>query len=193
MTAAATKTKTQVLNLVLSELKCNLITDPDELSPEAEQVNIHYEQVYSEMLENNYWSFAQFRAELAALTDAPSFEYAYQFAKPEKCLKIKAVWSNLNSPIPYVLEGDNILADYSPIRVKYTKLVDEGACSAQFINALKSEIVARVTFATTGSGTQREANKQTAIAALIEARSSDAMQMDTLMPEDSDLLMVRDD
>jgi hypothetical protein len=193
MTAAATKTKTQVLNLVLSELKCNLITDPDELSPEAEQVNIHYEQVYSEMLENNYWSFAQFRAELAALSDAPAFEYAYAFAKPEKCLKIKSVWSSLNSPIPYVLEGDNILANYSPIRVKYTKLVDEGACSSQFIRALVTEIVARVTFATTGSGTQKEANKQSAIAALIEARSADAMQMDTEVPEDSDLLMVRDD
>lgn len=193
MTAAAVKTKTQVLNLVLSELKCNLITDPDELSPEAEQVNIHYEQVYEEMLENNYWSFSTQRAELANLTESPAFEWAYQFEKPADCLKIKTVWSNLNTPVPYVLEGNRILCDYTPIRVKYTKRVAEGECSSQFIRALVAEIIARVTFATTGSGTQKEANKQAAIAALIEARSSDAMQMDTEMPEDSDLLMVRDD
>ena len=113
------ETVTSICNLALDRLGCEAISSISDASKPAKVMNRMYEPVRRQVIEMANWSFARRRATLAPEVTAPTFEYAYQFAKPAGLITI---WQEYNDE-KFVIEGSKILSDSNSLQILYT--VDE--------------------------------------------------------------------
>ena len=111
--------KTIICNLALGRVGANLISDISE----DKYLGIIYQPCLEEVLCENAWGFAEQRAELAEIDNSTLIAVdclSHIYPLPADFLKLTFVnYRNLK----YKIEGGNILANYSGLKIKYTSRV----------------------------------------------------------------------
>lgn len=178
-----------ICNRALQILGEDSITALSESSNRARALTIAYEAVRDAELERRNWRFAIKRDSLAALSDEPIDDYAYQYQVPNDFLRLihggdlvpypntddyrsssDALWSR---------EGDKILTDMAaPLSIRYiAKITDVSLYSPAFREALAAriavEICERITQSSSKKADAMAAYKQ----AIREATKSNAFDL----------------
>ena len=105
-------TETEICNLALSEIGAKLVSNYEEDSTEeARACRLHFRQTRDALLRRHQWNFAQVRADLSELTDAPVSDWDSAWQIPADCVRV----ISLPSDSPYkphqefAVEGRSIL------------------------------------------------------------------------------------
>jgi hypothetical protein len=118
----------QVANLALGAIgQRQLIDALTEDSPEAEAVQVYFEQARLELLASWGWRFAT-RRQVLALTTEERTDWCYCYAEPADCLVARGIWNGRapDTKIPFTKElndaadGFLILTDEPEAELIYT-------------------------------------------------------------------------
>ena len=88
----------------------------------AKLCNILFDQALVETLRLYPWNSVTKRASLTKLSDAPAFKYQYQYPLPNDFVRLINVYDSTDAyddRREWVIEGENILCDYSSLYIKY--------------------------------------------------------------------------
>ena len=151
-----------IVNMALVKLGQNTITSLTENSVAAQSMSAMYDLERKALLRQYRWSFSISRAQLAALTDTPAFQYSYQYQLPTDCLQVIRLFEGEPDPnwpdfdqFPeraYKVEGRKILTDYeAPVYLVYVSDVDE---SGNFDSAFVAALADRLAYVTCNRITQ---------------------------------------
>lgn len=115
-----------ICNVALLRLGHDTITSLSDATRGARVMNGLYAETRDSLLRSHPWNFAVRRVDLALLSDTPTFEFAYQFALPDDCLKvIRTEDEAAGSAYEYRIEG---LSDGSRVL-----LYDSDTCGLEYI------------------------------------------------------------
>lgn len=103
-------------NQALLRIGADTITAITDESLSAEKVALVYDYVVDLVLSEHDFPCARRRASLARLSEAPSHEFAYQYALPGDCLRIIEVYGATS---PYVREGNKLLTNDTSVKINY--------------------------------------------------------------------------
>lgn len=163
----------QIARLALQHLGDRFsITSLEEATPEAEQVNLVYDEVRDMVLRSHPWKFAKKFTSPAFLVETPTFapppNWGYMYVYPSDCLRMLRIVNTLGDdkpPIRYEIGlnsvGDRvILSNESEITLEYTsRVVDPNMYDSQFITGLAYRLAQYLAIPITGDR-QRMADMQ---------------------------------
>lgn len=167
--------KTEVVNNALIFLGVAPIANLDEDgSDTAIAARTVFAAALRETLRAHPWNFAIGRQKLAALADAPTFGWTYQFQLPADCLRVLSVGKGITS---WRVEGKRILADTAALDLRYVRKVDEliewdDLAAA----ALARNLAAKLCYPITKSTSLMDAQWGMYTAVLKQARGIDALE-----------------
>lgn len=108
----------EICNLALVNVGADTITSLGDDSDEARACNLFYNKLRDMMLRGFLWNFAITRVELAAEPTTPVWEWAFSHVLPTDCLRVlKTDIGTLAES--WVIEGRKLLADSTPVNIKY--------------------------------------------------------------------------
>lgn len=155
-----TSSPTDICNLALAHLGEGPITSLVEDTAAARACELHYAPTREATLRSHRWNFAQARATLPRLVEAPSFGWAHQYELPADCLRVLEVNESEAGDLvseAYVIEGRRILTNADEVRLVYLRRVeDEGAFDGLFVEALALRLAIALTESIRGT-TQKTA------------------------------------
>ena len=142
-----TVSEVSICNWALSKLGAETITSLTQDSENARLCNTLYNIIRDNVLTGHIWNFAQKRAILAQLAEAPTYTddlMTVKYTKPADCLKINFV----NFPSAIVkIEEDGILSDTEGLKIKYTyRVTDPMKFFPKFVEALAARLAAEMAF-----------------------------------------------
>jgi len=173
-----------ICNLALAKLGQGPISSFAQETVDAELCKQNYLTVRDAVLEDHNWSFATKRVILdQPKAIPPAFQFTQSFPVPNDLLRVVLVsqsgGTNFVNPqnAIYSVEGNNILANYAPIFVKYIARVESvSAYSPCFKEALICRLAAELCMPITNSREYAgQLNDQYAYKLLVASRS-DGMQ-----------------
>lgn len=177
-------------NSALQKLGANSIMSFTDNSLEARQCNIAFDSNRRSELRKHRWNFATKRAVLAPESEAPSFDYLYQFALPADCLRVILP---TDTTVDWVVEGKKILTNGgATLYLRYTSdITDVTQWDANFYDlvsiALAMDLCEKITNSPAKLGRLQEDYRM----AVAEARRNNAFeQIPSEGPQDS-LWLVR--
>lgn len=159
----------QIANRALTKLGSNRITSLSDDVKAARSISSCFEDLRDDEMRMSRWQFAMKRVTLAALADAPTFGYQYQYALPADFLRLdmindqypSAVMDNyINTEVlDYTIEGNNILTDIdAPLKLRYiARIEDPNEWDVNFREMLASRIAAEICEDLTQSDTKKQA------------------------------------
>lgn len=107
--------------------------------------------VRDDVLRDHPWNCAIKRTQLAALSDAPAYDYAYQFVLPADFLRVVSVGAD-GYEEDHKIEGGKILADSSPLKLRYVYRNEAAETyDSQLTQAMVLAMSARLAYAITQS------------------------------------------
>ena len=160
----------EIASLAMTLLKKNAVVSMDDLTIEAQQCSIWLPILRDQLLEQYAFTFATKRVQLEALTDAPAYQYLYQYPVPEDCLMELEARADIfttadqttNPPIiapggmgiefTWLVEGGNIITNANAVFLKYSADVTEtGLYTPSFTLALAYRIAGTLAYPLTGN------------------------------------------
>jgi len=135
------------------------ITSLDEATPEAEQVNLVYENVRDMVLREHPWKFARKFSTPASLVGTVPGNWSYMFLHPADCLRVIRIVNPLGDDKPPVrfemarngADQHVILCDIEEPTIEYTmRLTEPGEYDPQFVTALSYRIAQYIAMPITG-------------------------------------------
>lgn len=173
-----------ICNLALIKLGTpNTITALTDGTKNANLCQAVYEDRRDFLLRAHYWNFSIARVQLAQSTTAPTFGYDYKYALPADNLRVVDVFDNENDyrsgkGVEYALEESGFLhTNESEIYIRYVRrITDPNQMSADFREALSSDIANVLAVAVTQSNSIKAEMKEDAAEKLIVAKSADAVE-----------------
>lgn len=137
---------TAICNLAISWVAGKRITSlADDQSTEAILCRENYDPSRRAVLEEREWTFANKRAILNPLADAPVFGYQFQHKLPADCLNLRHVQDPRGNDVPHVVEEDMILSDDQELHIRYTFDLDNtNKFSELFTEALAAHIASKI-------------------------------------------------
>jgi hypothetical protein len=130
----------EIVNNALSKLGEQPLLSFDDDSEPARLATRTYADTRDDLLRTNPWNFATRRAQIAAETTAPVYEFARSYPVPSDFLKL----IELDNPNrwPFKLEEGRILTDIaSPINIRYIfRVTDADAMDVSFREALSARL-----------------------------------------------------
>lgn len=140
------------------------------------------------VIRSHPWNCCIKRVSLLPNSEAPAFDFRYQFDMPGDCLRVLSM-GELGRDVPYKLEGGKILCDYSPCRLRYLFANTNAATyDSLLVDLLTVTMASRMAYAITQSAALADAMAQRADAMARKARAVDG-QEDTADPLGDDPLM----
>jgi hypothetical protein len=102
-----------LVKLALLKLQQATITSlEDTNSPAAQAGLLILDNARRALIRNYNWNFSRKRGYAQIVPDAtPAFDYNYYYVMPSDCLKVTRVGERGQPPVPYDIEGRNILID----------------------------------------------------------------------------------
>ena len=92
------------------------ITDISDGSVDADAMSISLPFVRDAALADHSWNFATKRIAPSLDPTAPLYDFTYRFNIPSDYIRLLGIQDDP----PYKIEGDYILSDVNPLRIKYT-------------------------------------------------------------------------
>lgn len=158
---------------------CDKITALSDTTRTARLCNDQYERARDQLLVSHPWNFAMTRVELTELADLPSgwdtqTEFAYAFNLPNDCLR---VWDIDDENEDWDVESGYLLANYTPVIVRYIKKVTNTAIfSKNFEQVLALDVALKIGYALTQSASFVQNLMSMREQAIRSARSFDAQE-----------------
>lgn len=170
-----------ICNRALDLLGADPITALTDSSKAARLCNRNYESVRDAVLRAYPWNCAMSRAALAALTDTPAFDYAYQYQAPADFLRMWRINDDDEGLVKWRLEGRKILTDQAaPLYIVYIKQVaDPAELDALCADVIAARLAAEIAYSLTGSASVKQEAMQGYRDKLGEARKVDAQEIGT--------------
>jgi len=166
-----------ICNAALIILGDDTITAITDNSERARLCNHRYETVRDATLRAHPWNFAITRANLAAETTEPLWEFNKKFVLPSDpyCLKVLEVRDHRNDE--WTVEGRNILCDDSQIYIRYVgRITSEAEFDPLFAETFSARLAHEIAYKITGSRTKEEQSWVIYQQKLKEARSMDGQE-----------------
>jgi hypothetical protein len=145
-----------VANRALTKLGSARIVSLSDDNKQARSIASCFYTLLDAELRQNRWTFAIKRAELPALSDAPTFGYDYQYALPADFLRLDMINdmfpsvsldNYISSEVAdYAIENKMILTNLSaPLKIRYGASVDDpNQWDSLFIEALACRLAAEI-------------------------------------------------
>lgn len=166
-----------ICNLALTYIGDSSITALTDNTDRARACNAHYDDCRDQVLRLHPWNSSIVRASLAALTDAPAWEWSYQFTLPTDpyCLRILEV-ENLDDR-QWAVEGRAIMADQSTLNIKYiSRIANVNDMDSLLIDVIALKLAHTIAYRITGSVQKQTDLLQTFRLTLREARMMDGQE-----------------
>jgi len=172
----------EICNIALSRIGDTLITDLNENSKQARTCKLLYEPERDLLLHSHYWNFAMKRKSLAQLSEAPDFEYDYQYQLPTDYLRDRELYE---STANYVIEGDRLLINEDVVYLKYiARITDPNKFNPAFLICLALKMGAELSIRLADSKTLKKLTLQEYLMQIREAYRLNAIEGNP--PEDMD-------
>ena len=138
-----------IANLALTQLgQPGIVTLTDDAS-RAVAINLVYGLVRDSVLRCHPWNFAQKRAQLSQLADAPAFGWSYQSQLPNDYIRLTRC--ELLST-DFRVEGRVVLSNTTPIKILYTaRIEDSEQYDSLFIDCFATKLAMEICLEVTGS------------------------------------------
>ncbi len=159
--------------VALGELPIIAMTDNTK---RATLCNLRYHPVRRRVLRSHPWRCAKARAELAASSTSPLFDWSYAYPKPGDFLRM---WDLPSDDKPrWEVEGQSILSDDGPVlQLTYIfDLTDATKMDAQLVDVLGLALAVDICMALTQSVDKRNEIVQRYEGELAQARSASAQE-----------------
>ena len=166
-----------ICNLALTYIGDSSITALTDNTDRARACNAHYNDCRDQVLRMHPWNSSIVRTGLAALTDSPAWEWAYQFTLPTDpyCLRIIEV-ENLDDR-EWAVEGRVIMSDQSTLNIKYiSRITDVSEMDPLLIDVIAQKLAHTIAYRITGSVQKQSELLQTFRMTLREARMMDGQE-----------------
>jgi hypothetical protein len=130
-----------ICNRALQKLGADRITSLIQDTENARACNVAYQIVLDAELRSHPWNFAVKRAQLAADSDTPAFEYSYQYTLPSDFIRLLPP-DPYSPDVDWVIEGRKILTDESaPLEIKYIyRVSDPNQFDTLFVEVLANRL-----------------------------------------------------
>lgn len=179
-----------ICNRALQRVGAQRITDMTDNSASARECNVAYEPLRDALLRRHAWSFAIGRAQLAAITSSPAFEFTYQYPLPTDFLRLLPPMndSSVGGQFDWQIEGGMILTDDSgPLNIRYVRQVtDPNQMDPLFREVLACDVAVAVCERLTQSNQKIQIIKDERKELLAEARRINAFEANSAeTPEDT--------
>ena len=177
--------ETSICNMALSRLGHDFISSLGEATKAGRLCNLHYEPTRDALLRAHPWNFAVRRAELAQITDAPTFEFAYAYALPTDFLRMVQTEGEAlgDYSSDYRVEGllgstvKVLVTDDGSTKIEYVaKISDPNAFDAAFVDVLAQRLSAEICVALTDNANLAQNLWKIYSDKLREARNMDAQE-----------------
>lgn len=136
-------------------------TDPSQRATACANL---YPETRDAVLRSHPWNCATKRVVLAPLTDAPAFDYLYQFQLPDDWLRTIQV-GQLGCPLKFTVEGQRLLANVQALQLVY---IYRNTIEQSWDSTLVDVVTAAMTATLAYPITQSAAMAQTAQAQFIQ-------------------------
>lgn len=123
--------RTAIINRSCIRAGVNIIASPDEDTEQARKTKAVFDQLARAELRKQAWSFSKKRATLAALADAPLFDFNTAYDLPSDCLRVISV--NGNWVFNSIREGTPDSDSYYTIEGRTILLKDTGALQLVYV------------------------------------------------------------
>lgn len=193
-----------IANSALTKLGEARITSLTDNVKAAREINAIFELRRDALLRAFNWNFAMARAQLSALSDAPSWGYSLQYQLPADCLRPVQVSEHYVIPgmadyiggadnEPFRIEGRTIVTDITaPLKVRYIqKVTNTGQYDALFVEVFASDLAMHTAWALTQSNTKKQDAREDKRVALLEAIRANAIELPPQSVQDDSWIMSR--
>lgn len=135
-----------------------------------------YSSMRDAMLRAHPWNCAGKRVILSPDTEAPAFDWKYQFTLPSDWLRTRSV-GFADAQDDYLIEGKKILTNSNVCRLVYTFRNDvESTWDPLLINCMTKAMIAVLAYAVTKSTTKQASDEEIVKRVLKEARAVDGQE-----------------
>jgi hypothetical protein len=167
------------------------LTAPDEDTVLGRAVASVWDIEREALLREGAWNMAIKRAELAASTASPKFEFSHQFQLPADCLRLIELYHLARDR--WQLEGKLILTDHpGPLKLRYLADVKQPELfEPQFARVFAQRLACAIGNRIAGSAFDEELNWQKYRQMLSEARRTDAMENPPIDQYESEWVQAR--
>lgn len=172
----------QIVNLALTRIGQKPIVALSDTNNAALLANLHYDDTRKSVLRAVPWKFALRRAQLAALSDAPVYEWAYAYQLPVKALYVVSTSMDEDGDggtgEAWDIEGRTIVTDAgSPIKIRYIEDVDDVTqFDPMFVDALAERLAAELVYGITKQKSMRDHHLNVYSAKINDAAAVDGQQ-----------------
>lgn len=177
-----------IANRALTKLGVARIISFGDNNEQARALQSMYAIVRDSELRAYTWNFSVKRAQLAALVDAPAFDWPRQFQLPTDCLRL--LWAGDFYPGPnlsdlsngldldYEVEGRVIMSRLpAPLKIRYiARVEDPNQFDALFVEAFACKLAIELAESLTNSSTNRQEAWQEYQQAIRKALRADAIE-----------------
>jgi hypothetical protein len=164
----------EICNNALNQLGASTILSLTEDSKNARLCNARYESIRNAVFRSHTWNCLIARQELAADTTTPAWGWANQFTLPSDCLRVITI---SDYDYDYKIEGRKIMANVTPIKLQYIKLVtDPNEYDTLLAETISAALAADIAFAVTANATLVTTMKEIYQEKLAEAKHVDATE-----------------
>lgn len=177
-----------IANRALTKLGAARIISFGDNNEQARALQSMYTIVRDAELRAYTWNFSVKRASLAALVDAPEFDWPRQFQLPSDCLRL--LWAGDFYPGPnlsdlsngldldYEVEGRVIMSRLpAPLKIRYIARIDDPTqFDALFVESLACKLAIELGETLTNSSTNRQEAWQEYQQAIRKALRADAIE-----------------
>ena len=139
------QSKIRIWNMAIYKVTGKEVTSDSEDSVSQRVCSVFWDDILNEVLAEAPWTFAQKRAALALLAQDPVFnddDMRFVYAKPSDFIKVNFI----NNPsATWKVEGDQILSNWSPLKIIYTARIDDPSkYFPLFTSALATRLAAEI-------------------------------------------------
>ncbi|CAB4186640.1 hypothetical protein UFOVP1329_15 [uncultured Caudovirales phage] len=173
-------TTTELANISLGHIGCNLIQSLDEESPQAEHCNRMWVFVRDALLRQRQWNFAMHRVSLSRLEDDPAFGWAAAYALPEDYI-LAVEWNGQKAgtgEAKFDIEDGKLLCDdIERAELRYVRRITATQkWDANFCEAFTFKLAAAIAPAISSSSSIADSMLQKADAFLLRAFGPDNVE-----------------
>ena len=167
------------------------ISDVNENNDRARIAAALFPEVRDQLLRSHFWNCCTKRVSIAADSDAPAYDYAYQYTLPSDFIRV-VVCGEYGMESDHRVEGRKILCDDTPLNLRYIfRNEDVGTWDALLVHAMTLSMAARMAYAITQSASLEQVRFQELQQLLKQARAVDGQDDPPETMGDFRLLAVR--
>lgn len=184
----------EIANRALQLVGASSIVSLTENSRDARAINLAYNPVRLAELRSRNWNFAVKTAQLAANPVAPLWGKANSFELPSDFVKLLDPYQgSAGIDSDWQIEGRTIMTDNTaPLNIRYTAdITDPNLMDASFREAFSAKLALAICEQITQSNSKMQAIMAVYKDAVTNARLSNALENQPVMPADDIYLTVR--